>query len=181
MRKDKHGGIIENLAPQHRFLWWLQMAKNLPAMQETQVWPLNWEDPLEEGMATHSSILAWRIPWTEKPGRLQSMGSQRVWHDWATNTCFLFTFGHTASQWLSQGWNLRRGAADSVPSTSYPAAKTHRVKAVSNASGLHHGDAGGENGGLYLKVESTHFAVRSDAGAESYCCLTWSTGQIELL
>ena len=58
-----------------------QMVKNLPAMQETWVQSLGWEDPLEEGMATHSSILDWRIPWTEEPGRLQSMGSQRVGHD----------------------------------------------------------------------------------------------------
>ena len=50
-----------------------QMVKNLPAMQETWVQPLGWEDPLEKGMATHSSILAWRIPWTEKLGGLQSM------------------------------------------------------------------------------------------------------------
>ena len=49
------------------------MVKNLPAMQETQVQYLGWEDPLEEGMATHSSIPAWRIPWTEEPGGLQSM------------------------------------------------------------------------------------------------------------
>ena len=63
-----------------------QMVKNLPAMQETWVWSLGWKDPLEKGMATHSNILAWRIPWTEEPGRLQSMGSQRVGHDWATNT-----------------------------------------------------------------------------------------------
>ena len=56
------------------------MAKNMPAMQETQVQSLGWEDPLEKGMATHSSILAWRIPWTEKPSGLQSMGSQRVGH-----------------------------------------------------------------------------------------------------
>ena len=55
-----------------------QMVKNQPAMQETWVRSLGWEDPLEEGMATHSSILAWRIPWTEEPGRLQSMGLQRV-------------------------------------------------------------------------------------------------------
>ena len=53
-----------------------QMVKNLPAMQETRVWSLGWEDPLEKGMATHSSILAWRIPWTEEAGRLQSMGPQ---------------------------------------------------------------------------------------------------------
>ena len=60
------------------------MVKNLPAMQETQVQSLGWEDLLEKEMATHSSILAWRIQWTEKPGRLQSMhGSQRAGHDWA--------------------------------------------------------------------------------------------------
>ena len=58
-----------------------QMVKNLPAMQETQVQSLGWEDSLEKGMATHSSILAWRIPWTEEPGGLQSMGLLRVGHD----------------------------------------------------------------------------------------------------
>ena len=58
-----------------------QMVKSLPVMLETQVQSLGWEDPLQKGMATHSSILAWRIPWTEEPGRLQSMGSQRVGHD----------------------------------------------------------------------------------------------------
>ena len=58
-----------------------QTVKNLPAMQETWVQSLGWEDPLEEEMAIHSSILAWRIPWTEKSGGLQSTGSQRVRHD----------------------------------------------------------------------------------------------------
>ena len=58
-----------------------QMVKNLPAMQEIQVQSLGQEVPLEKGMATHSSILAWRIPWTEEPGGPQSMGSQRVGHD----------------------------------------------------------------------------------------------------
>ena len=57
------------------------MVKNLPAMWETWVRSLGWEDPLEKGMATHSSILAWRIPWTAEPAGLQSMGSQRVGHD----------------------------------------------------------------------------------------------------
>ena len=57
------------------------MVKNLPAMQETQVQSLGQKDPLEEEMATHSSILAWGIPWTEEPGGLQSVGSQRVRHD----------------------------------------------------------------------------------------------------
>ena len=55
-----------------------QTVKNPPAMQKTWVQSLSWEDPLEEDMTTHSSILAWRIPWTEEPGRLQSTGSQRV-------------------------------------------------------------------------------------------------------
>ena len=63
-----------------------QMVKNLPARQETQVWPLGWEDPFEKEMATHSSILAWRIWWTKEPGGLQSLRSQRVGHDWTTNT-----------------------------------------------------------------------------------------------
>ena len=58
-----------------------QSVENLPAMWETQVQTLGWEGPLEKEVATHSSILAWRISWTEKPGRLQSMGSQRVGYD----------------------------------------------------------------------------------------------------
>ena len=58
-----------------------QMVKNLPAMQETRVQSLGWEDPLEKEMATHSNILAWRITWMGEPGRLQSMGSKRVGHD----------------------------------------------------------------------------------------------------
>ena len=58
-----------------------QRVKRLPAMQETWVQSLDWEDPLEKEMATHSSILVWRTPWAEEPGGLQSMGSQRVRHD----------------------------------------------------------------------------------------------------
>ena len=58
-----------------------QMVKNLSAMQETQVRSLGWDDSLVRGMATHSGILAWKIPWTEEPGRLLSMGLQRVGHD----------------------------------------------------------------------------------------------------
>ena len=63
-----------------------QMVKSLPAMQMTLVWSLGWEDPLEKAMGTCSSILAWRTLWIEEPGGLQSMESQRVRHDWATNT-----------------------------------------------------------------------------------------------
>ena len=62
-----------------------QTVKSLPTMQETQVWSLGWEDPLVKEMATHSSILAWKNPMMEEPGRLQSMGSQRVRYDWATS------------------------------------------------------------------------------------------------
>ena len=60
------------------------MVKSLPAMQETWVQSLGWEDPLEKEMATHSSILAWKIPWTEQPGGLRSTGSQRVGHNFTT-------------------------------------------------------------------------------------------------
>ena len=66
-----------------------QMVKNPPAKQETWVWSLAWEDPLEKGMATHSSLLAWRTAWTAEAGGLQSMGSQRVRLNGVTNT---FTF-----------------------------------------------------------------------------------------
>ena len=62
-----------------------QMVKRLPAMQETRVQSLDQEDPLEKEVATHSSILVWKIPWMEEPGRLQPMGLQRVGHDWAAS------------------------------------------------------------------------------------------------
>ena len=64
------------------------MVKRLSIMRETRVQSLGWEDPLEKEMAIHSSTIAWKIPWTEEPGRLQSMGSQRVRHDFT----FIFTF-----------------------------------------------------------------------------------------
>ena len=65
-----------------------QMVKHLPVMWETRVQSLGWEDPLEKEMAIHSSTLAWKVPWMEEPSRLQSMGSQRVGHDWATSLHF---------------------------------------------------------------------------------------------
>ena len=58
-----------------------QMVKRLPAVRETRVLSLGWDEPLEKEMATHSSTLAWKVPWTEEPGMLQSMGSQRVGHN----------------------------------------------------------------------------------------------------
>ena len=72
VRKFQHSSFLGLMA---------QMVKNLPAMQETGVLSLGQEDLLGKGMASHSSILAWRIPWTEEPGGLQSRGSQRVGHD----------------------------------------------------------------------------------------------------
>jgi len=75
---------VEDLSSTHihyRALLVAQMVKNPPAMRETWVRFLSWKDPLEEGMATHSSILSWRISWTEEPGGLQSMGLTRVGHD----------------------------------------------------------------------------------------------------
>ena len=78
-----------------------QMVQHVPTMQETRVQSLGWEDLLEKAMATHSITLAWKIPWMEEPGRLQSMGSQRVRHDWATSLsfspCVLSHFSHV---WL---------------------------------------------------------------------------------
>ena len=67
-----------------------RMVKHLPTMRETRVWSSGWEDPLEKAMATHSSTLAWKIPWTVEHGRLQSMGSQRVGHNWETSLSLSF-------------------------------------------------------------------------------------------
>ena len=88
------------------------MVKNPPAMQETWVWSLDQEDPLEKQMATHSSILAWEIPQTEEPGRLQFMGLQRVGHDLATKqpppsySYCLQIISHPDLNILQSGWNL---------------------------------------------------------------------------
>ena len=79
-----------------------QMVKNLPVMQETQVRSLGWEDLLETGMATHSSILSWRTPWTEETGELQSMGLQRVGHIWATFTFALSHSKHSVKSWWGE-------------------------------------------------------------------------------
>ena len=84
-------------------IWMAQMVKNLHAVQKTWVWFLGWEDPLEKGMTTNSSILAWRIPWTEEPGGLQCIGLQRVGHDWASNT---FTFTDILNKCCFEGKDL---------------------------------------------------------------------------
>ena len=88
-----------------------QTVKSLPAMKEMQVQSPGWQDLLEKGMATHSSILAWRIQWAEEPGGLQSTGLQRVGHNWATNNtytvdlqCYV-SFRGTA-KWISKNHNF---------------------------------------------------------------------------
>ena len=83
----------------------VKLVKNPPAVQETQVQSLGGKDPLEKEMATHSSILAWKIPWTEQPGGLQSMKSQRVRHDWATQP--------PSAMW--RYLQVRRNFPDSLP------------------------------------------------------------------
>ena len=80
-------------------------------MLKTWVRYLSWEDPLEKGMATHCSILAWRIPWTEEPGRLQTMESQRVGHNWAwawsqLQMCSVSVWSHTEINWSTASWSM---------------------------------------------------------------------------
>ena len=87
--------LAENTFLNSVYIYWAMLGavdlvgshvKNLSTLQQTKVRSLGWEDPLKKGMATHSSILAWRIPWTEEPGKLQSRGLQTIAQDWATNT-----------------------------------------------------------------------------------------------
>ena len=101
-------------------------------MQETQVQSLGWEDPLEKEMATYSSILAWRIPWTEEPGRLQSMGLQRVGHDWVTSfSLFTLALVTAGSQFqlrfiiYSRDWGLGLLQAAGVASLLSQHTDTH--------------------------------------------------------
>ena len=82
----------------------LDLVKRLPTSQETQVGSLGWEDPLEKEMATDSSTLAWKIPWTEEPGRLQSIESQRIGHDWATSLYYLYSCNSAQCKMGIQCW-----------------------------------------------------------------------------
>ena len=96
-----------------------QMTKRLPAMQETWVQSLGQEDLLEKEMATHSSILAWKIPWMEEPGGMQSMGSQRFGHDWATSLSLSNPGKNTKSQTEMASFSPRlentRSRAEQLP------------------------------------------------------------------
>ena len=94
----------------------VQKVKHLPSMQETWVRSLGQEDPLGKEIATYSSTLAWKIPWTKEPGRLQSMGSQRVGHDWATLLSLFFDWWWLqATFWCNQReekGNIKRGSQE---------------------------------------------------------------------
>ena len=102
-----------------------QTVKRLPAMWETWVRSQGWEDPLEKEMATHSRTIAWKIPWTEEPCRLQSMGLQRVGHDWATSLSLSRGFAPKGSflAWSCQG-----------PSLLWAPANPHHLRKTTNAS-----------------------------------------------
>ena len=109
------------------------MVKNLPAVQETQVWSLNQKDLLEEDMATHSSILAWRVPWTEVPGRLQSMGSQsRTWPKWLS-TCASKIWSLGSDEWI-QGRINSFGAKETE--TRKHVQETNQLQAMLLKSGI---------------------------------------------
>ena len=102
-----------------------QRLKHLPGIQETRVRSLGREDPLEKEMATHSSTLAWRIPWREEPGRLQSMGLKRVRHDWATSLSLwflvlLFNCSVVSSSLWPRGLHPCPSLSPRVFSNSYP-------------------------------------------------------------
>ena len=94
-----------------------QLVGNLPAVQETQVQSLCWEDLLEKGMATHSNILAWRIPWTKEPGGLVSIETWRVGHDWVTNIALLG--GWPSRQVTFNGWLFHQRLLDGVPQSCF--------------------------------------------------------------
>ena len=107
----------------------VQTVKNLPAMQETGVWFLDQADLLEKGMVTHSSILAWRIPWTEEPCRLQSIGLHWVGHNWTTFTIIFLqnSIEYRESQyWWAEWMKLERKRRGQLR-TSSPAQARHQV------------------------------------------------------
>ena len=112
-----------------------QLVKTLPAMWETWVWSLGWEDPLEKGKATHSSILAWRTAWT-----VYSMGSQRIWHDWATFTSLHYEYkfisgvllqkgkAHNESHWKHSGLEVSwQHSWNGIQDSFYPGVALHQI------------------------------------------------------
>ena len=118
-----------------------QRVKRLPTVRETWVPSLGQEDPLEKGMATHSSTLAWKIPWTEEPGGLQSMGSQRVGYDWATSLSFLSFFLASDTQsadfcqlyrWVSEVQESKQPLAQKYFTESWLSSFRNKILAFGN-------------------------------------------------
>ena len=119
-----------------KLIWWVawaslvaQTVKRLSTMRKTWVRSLGQEDPLEKEMAPHSSILAWKIPWMEEPGRLQSMGSQRVRHNWVTSLTHYCLTGmcccfHVLVWKLQKGWNVSQWTPMYSPSEFYHISST---------------------------------------------------------
>ena len=139
-------------------------------MGETWVWSLGQEDPLEKGMATHSSILAWRITWTEKTGRLHSVGSQRVRHDWAANTHTHTHKTETGSQiqqrdlWLSRG---RRGAEGVDWDFEVSRWKLLQIECISNQILMY-------STGHYIQYPGIHYNGK-EYKKECVCMYNWVT------
>ena len=116
-----------------------QIVKRLPTMRESRVQSLGWEDLLEKEMATHSSILAWKIPWTEKPGRLQPVGLQRVRHDWATYDLRLIALVSTKHQESAIGLPMSppRWTSLSPPSPAHPLSCYPALNFLSHVANSH--------------------------------------------
>ena len=114
-----------------------QTVQRPPSMWETGVWSLGWEDPLEKEMATHSSTLAWKILWMEEPGRLQSMGSERVGHAWATSVSFFFFFKvRNHCLWFNSSFHhpwVRMSVGGGVCTCTYTQIRTHIHTLLSSA------------------------------------------------
>ena len=107
-----------------------QMVKHLPAVRETRVRSLGWEDPLEKEMATHSSTLAWKILWTGEPGRLQSMRSQRVGLDWATSLSLKATEAYSEKCWKLIYESILFQRADKTTSNYLPSLSWQKIRII---------------------------------------------------
>ena len=143
-------------------------------MWETRVRSLGWEDPLEKQMVTHSSTLAWKIPWTEEAGGLQSMGSQRVGHDWATSLHYFTSKSNvhleslspvTARRWAVGRWRVRKEVVREE--------RQHGPELVTSSSqAVHSGVAIDHQLGLHVRLATEHLpGCPISSSATSQCCL----------
>ena len=156
------------------------MVKHLPAVRETWVRSLGWEDPLEKKMATYSSTLAWKIPWTEEPGGLQSMGSQRVRHDWATSLSFTFallTMPKPLTVWITincgkffKSWEYQ---------TTWPASWEICMHVKKQQLVLYMGQQTGSKLGKSVKAIYCHLAYLTYMQSTSCDMLGWMKDKLE--